>query len=877
MTARISVKLLVLFAALALAPPGTQSVARCQQLSHTIDARYAPSPSYSLLCYPHDPLKTVVTGAGELGYDFGPGPYAHPLTSIGFSLLNDSVSFQRQWLEDARVPLVCTELIGQTGSLTTHALSWGGPQEFSTGGWIDGRYRRVGGVNGCIAWANPLQGKVRDLRNVAWGTGRPILYRVKVSPGAKKRVAVGFCESYKRSSKSRVLEIHIEGSPSLPVDPMPNGVKNEPVIAFADGEDANKDGELAIEVHPLPGGADANAILNAIWVFDAGAHTTASDLLGGTAADKAELTIRCGEDLEHRGRFSRVDMFTAEIKGSQASPVVQYRSRREILKREVGGNIHLEGTMVLHTNPQAASIREVQGGFDLLFPAGTAKVDVLVGFGDPPPSGFPTIPPLALAEKQLKKWWIDSSAIPFGRITVPDPSIQYLLDAGVRTTYQVADRLDGAQQFQPGPSVYRGLWVGDLGVLWITALMLGDTSATREFVDVVSRRQEPNGQVRVMVPIPALAETPLLLFGIVQYARATGDLRWLQDRYGSIRDAVRWIRQTRESSLSDPGAIYAGLVPPGFVDGGISTPATDYGTVLWMMIGLEHAIDAACMLDRSAEAREWSDLLEQFKQSLHKAIERDAKPDSGDALFLPVTVGNTVKAPPQQGMASQVLPVPFGAFYEQDTLMQRTVRGFLQCVDRRQEQGIPVGVGWMANGLWPSWFGPFEVVDHMLYGDRARGYELLYAIANHATSAGTWAEEQLPKRMGPGISGDMANAQSAATFVFAVRWMIARERSNDLELLPTVPPEWLKAGAVVALSNNNGRFGPFSIRCEVDASGKKARVQVSAPPGRGSKGHVRLMLESFRKAGFSRLNGERMPDKQLLQWDTPSLFEFQRD
>jgi hypothetical protein len=850
--------------------------ASSQSAKGPIDPCYAPLPSFSLLCFPDDPLKTVVTGEGELGYDFGPGPYARPLTRIGFSLRNDSITNRRQWLPDARVPIVSTELKGKGGVLRTTALSWGTPQKKADPHPNGIRYRRIGGDNGCLAWAEPPAGTPQELRGVAWGTNRPIQYRIAVARGERKPLALGFCESYKRTSRSRLLEIRVEGAPPETVDPMPNGIRNEPVIVFVDGSDENHDGELSVEVHPSPAGPDPNVILNAIWVFPHDSRVNAQEILSGKANRSAEMIIRCGEELEDSYRTTRMDVLRADAEQGEASPVVEIRTRRKCESDAQRGTIRFEGRMSLQTNPAFTEAREVPGGVDLYFSSGTRSAEVCVAFDET--GGRRCLRQRGLSEMQprLQSWWLDSSGVPYGRIAVPDPAIQYLLDVGVRTMYQVRDRVDGLLQFQPGPSVYRGLWVGDMGIPWITALMLGDTTAAREYLEVVARRQEADGQVRVMTPVESLIETPLLVFGVVEYALATGDAGWLKQRYPSIVSAVNWIRRARDRSMADATLPNAGLLPAGFVDGGISTPATDYGTVFWTIIGLEYAIDAARMLGREVDAREWSDLTDKFTRTLHGAIARDARPDSAGALFLPVTVGDVVKGPPQRGMASQVFPVPFGAIYERDSVLQKTVLGCLQCVSRHQEQGIPVGVGWLADGLWPSWFGAFAAIASSMYGEQERGLGLLHAIANHATAAGSWAEEQLPRRMGPGTGGDMANAQSAAAFVLAVRWGIARERSRDLELFASVTQDWLKPGATIALRENSGRFGPFSVSCSVDSSGDAAVLVVNAPDGRESGGHVRLILDAFRRAGFSLAHGEDPSPVQILPWNVATTIVLRR-
>jgi hypothetical protein len=657
---------------------------------------------------------------------------------------------------------------------------------------------------------------------------------------------------------------------------MPHGRQNEPVVVLLQASDINGDGEISIDIHPSPSGPDPNVILNAIWIFPAASPITVEEILGGSGSEKAELTIPCGEEGIPGGSLSRVDVFTAEILGDDLDACVQVRSRRDLAYDSVAGLLRGEAGLCLRVQPLPTEFRLVPGGIDLLLPGGTRHVTGYVQFIRDLPSEMPPLPDPAALERATVGWWLDSARVLFGCLAVPDPGIQYLIDAGLRTIYQVRDRVDGALQFQPGPSVYRGLWVGDLGVPWITALLLGDLHATREYLDVILSHQGPDGQVRVMTPVPSLLETPMLLFGIGQYARASGDTAWLRDRFPAVASAVGWIRQMRERSLRDEGTAHAGLFPPGFVDGGISTPATDYGTVLWALVGVEHAIHAAEMIGCREEASEWRGIVQEFIPPLRSAILRDSRPDSAGSILLPVTVGNTVPGPPQRGMASQVFPVPFGEIYERDTLLQQTVRGSLNCVDRRQEQGVPVGVGWLADGLWPSWFGPFAAIAHTLYGDPARAVTLMYAIANHATGAGSWAEEQLPVRMGPGTGGDMANAQSAAAFILGIRWLIARERARDLELFCWMPSSWLGPSSRVELRRNSGRFGEFNLRCEVDGSGDAAALTIDAPPGRESPGCVRLFTRSFREAGFRLMDGRPVPEWLEIPWGSSRSLRMSR-
>jgi len=50
----------------------------CQ--NRVVDFKFAPANYLTAICLPDDWLKTLVWERGALAYDFGPGPYARPLT-----------------------------------------------------------------------------------------------------------------------------------------------------------------------------------------------------------------------------------------------------------------------------------------------------------------------------------------------------------------------------------------------------------------------------------------------------------------------------------------------------------------------------------------------------------------------------------------------------------------------------------------------------------------------------------------------------------------------------------------------------------------------------------------------------------------------------
>jgi hypothetical protein len=203
-----------------------------------VNFKFAPANYLTAICLPDDWQKTLLSEKGALAYDFGPGPYAKPLTEVSLSLKEKNLQTSRQYLLDARVPMVTTELSGDGIVIKQHAFALiPATLPLQTSNVINEKIQRINGLNGCIGWAAPAGNADPAFRNVAWGTNRPIKYRVQVAPGSKKRVALGICESYKPRAGTRLIELRVEGAAPLTVDPMESGDKNHPYVFLFDGRD----------------------------------------------------------------------------------------------------------------------------------------------------------------------------------------------------------------------------------------------------------------------------------------------------------------------------------------------------------------------------------------------------------------------------------------------------------------------------------------------------------------------------------------------------------------------------------------------------------------------------------------------------------------
>jgi hypothetical protein len=417
--------------------------------------------------------------------------------------------------------------------------------------------------------------------------------------------------------------------------------------------------------------------------------------------------------------------------------------------------------------------------------------------------------------------------------------------------------------------VYRGLWLGDVMVSGIPVMMYGDAPALRRYLEGSFRYQLPSGQFKVMVPLVALAETPIVLFTMCWYAAAAEDSNWLRHHWQVVRSGIQWLQEMRNRTIT-------GLMPPGFVDGGIAYETADYGSVYWAIVALERSIEWALQLGEARDAALWQHLLDGFRASFREAARRDLKLDRNGTPYLPVAVADTSTAVPQRGQYAFLLPLRYGRFFlEHSPLMDSVVRGTLTMLDSACVEGIVANSGWMADGVWP-WLGSVHGVAHQIAGNPDAAIDLLYSVANHASTTGSWVEEQAPRSRGKGTSGDASNAEASACFLHLVRNTLLIERLDTLHCLASVPPNWIYPGATLEVRNVPSEFGNVTLRLVVSKDGGKATVMIRPGTARSRQKWVRISFRSLRQAGFSFPGGEPLPDGATFGFDRVITLRFIR-
>jgi len=826
--------------------------------TRSVDFRYAPASWFTAICFPGDWQKSVVTSSGTLGDDFAPGPYARPLTEITFGAKDHTLRPTTVALESPQIPIATAELSDETITVQQmlFAVVPSGSRVPVHAFW-NGKLERLEGLNGCSAWASPPENADPAFRGAAWGVNRPVKYKIRVNPGSKHLVVLGLCEPYKTTPGKRVLVLRVEGAGDAIADPVRDGKTNVPYTYCFNAQDADNNGWLTIEAHAAMESPDPNVILNALWMFRSDFPLDTDSLIHGRLTDNAELYWRCGTEVDAQPDVCREDALLGSFPGDTVTPTLIIRTRRPVAFDSTSGTVLTRGRPFIRCFPAAIAAERKGDTLILEFPKGTTTVGAVVAHGASKPAEELTAASVPAALEIARGFWRQDSGIPYGRIVLPDSAMQALLDGSIRNLYAIAEAVDGHTQFQPGPSVYRGLWIHD--AVWhnSAALLLGDTGSARTCIEGMLRYQRQNGQVEVMAPYPMNRETPLTLFLMCRYARLTNDRSWLEQHWSAVQHGVRWLWDLHRSTLKDPRATSYGLFPPGFSDGGLAGLETEYGSVYWGLAGLSTTADAARWLGHDDDAAHWEDYFRELLKNFRRAATRDQRTDSYGNPYLPMKVGDTSKTtPPQMANWGIIDAQGLGhVFPPEDSL----VRGTLRMLRADTREGLPPNTGWLKDGLWP-FFGSIEAIAHLYQQDYDAAAELLYAIANHASPTWTWVEEQLPRELGTRTTGDASNASASALFIKLIRRMIILERDSTMDLLAGIPAEWYPAGAHMEVKALPTLFGRCTFRLDVARDTSRVTVIVNPLLDGAARGTVVLNLQRLKQAGFLVRQSKPAPD-----------------
>lgn len=425
---------------------------------------------------------------------------------------------------------------------------------------------------------------------------------------------------------------------------------------------------------------------------------------------------------------------------------------------------------------------------------------------------------------EMVTYWNTNQSIPYGNIAVPDKEIQNLIDASVRGIWQAREKKQDSIAFQVGPTCYRGLWIVDGAFLLETATILGRGKDARQGIEYMLSFQKENGGFRKMTD-DYWKENGIVLWTCVRHALLTQDKQWLQSIWPSLRKTVAYIKTLRQQTLENKHPLDDGLQPPGEIDGGLwgNENKPEYSNTYWNLIGLKSMIQAAGWLGEDSDRAAWQLEYDDFFARFITSARRDLAIDAFGNQYIPIVMDPAQRSLPQRAQWTFCQAVyPGQIFDKKDSLLQGTMR----MLDATLQEGMVMGTGWLPDGIW-NYFASFYGHASLWLGDKEKAISSLYAFANHASPLYAWREEQNPRDLQAKYVGDMPHNWGSAEFIRLVVHMLALDRGQNLHLFEGIPAEWLSPGKSTRFKEVNTVFGKLSFELTVDASGKKASLNLS--------------------------------------------------
>lgn len=431
---------------------------------------------------------------------------------------------------------------------------------------------------------------------------------------------------------------------------------------------------------------------------------------------------------------------------------------------------------------------------------------------------------LASFEHAVAYW--EKAPLPYGRVQVPDAGIEALVDSAIRNIWQAREIKQGLPAFQVGPTVYRGLWIVDGAFLLEAATMLGAGDQARNGVAYELTHQTADGAIEVIKKY--WKENGIVLWTCVRHAQLTPDKAWLELQWPKLERIAAFLRKLRQETLTAGSPLNDGLMPAGFIDGGIDGWHLEYSNPYWNLAGLHAFIEAAHWLGKDEEAAVWQKEYDDFMAAFRKAAARDLRTDAHGNHYLPILMGEAgAKQLPQRAQWAFCHAVYPGQIFAQDDPL---VAGNLAMLEATEHEGMVYGTGWDAKGIW-NYFGSFYAHAWLWEGNGRKAAQILYAFANHAAPVLDWREEQSLKGEPFRKVGDMPHNWASAEFIRLTIHLLELDRGDELQLLEGFPREWARPGLVTRLVGIQTPFGPLNLEVAVSGDGRSARVKLGELKG----------------------------------------------
>jgi hypothetical protein len=352
---------------------------------------------------------------------------------------------------------------------------------------------------------------------------------------------------------------------------------------------------------------------------------------------------------------------------------------------------------------------------------------------------------------------------------------------------------------------YHAFWLRDGAIMTNALDLAGLNSVAAEDLAFFPVWRAPDGLYESRVgQFDGMGEA---LWAIGRHAELTGDTAFARAQIPGMVQSVRWLAQ---QIASDP----LGLMP-------ISTPGDNEQTTghlagddFWAVAGMDAAVRLAQIAGSPPATAGWPALDAELRANVARATRAAAARDAG-------------AVPPALDRAGGLdwgnwwVAYPDGPLGLYDPIVTATIK--------RADATMREGIATYDHGRLLHDYLGFRIFETQLErGAQAPVINGLYSELAHSTGTGGGFETNIaPGGKRSSASNLSPHGTYSAELVTLIRNMLVRDDGQRISLLSALPGDWLKPGAVTAVTRAPTTLGPVTVRLHAYAGG--ATLTWSAP------------------------------------------------
>ncbi|MBP3322637.1 MAG: hypothetical protein J6M16_00415 [Clostridia bacterium] len=307
---------------------------------------------------------------------------------------------------------------------------------------------------------------------------------------------------------------------------------------------------------------------------------------------------------------------------------------------------------------------------------------------------------------------------------------------------------------------------------------------------------------------------------VMNHYKITGDVGFLKKYYKNMYDSTMFNYSARQSTKKAKRESERGLMPRGMGDCGMMN-GKDYYGVFYPHNVLSVAADrltleAAKILHKTGDVIKLREIYIDARRDLLFSMRNNLAEVDG-LKIIPSIAG--AKDSSLYGCLYSLFPAEL--VNADDPILEDTVK----YIESKQisEGGLPIGTGWMKDGLWVAMALSNFARAYLRMGKYDLAKKFLYPVLNHATPFVTWCEERGCEKNTKKTSGDRQHLWTPLSVCQYLIDALFFETESTIHIFAGADNSWLAEGKKISVKGLNTSFG----KTDITAENKKGRFYFS--------------------------------------------------